>query len=775
MITSIRSAIQRATIKVKLISALILLLILCLAGVTLFSLRRGESMVRTKELENYQFLANTVRSAMRQKFHEAETAALTLAHNPEIQRLFAERKREELTELLLPVYQALKPGVSQLQFHLPDSSSFLRLHFPEEFGDDLRAYRLLVNECNATKKAVSGLEEGIAGFGFRAVVPMTYQGRHTGSVEYGMDFGREFLSQLQVNLDGEYFIYRIVNGVVDMHVGTLKDDDCFIQAHQVDDILHERPVFKISDDRKTGFILIPFRRFNGKVQGFIKVVLDRRELARQLTRLTQEALLLGGGGILGLTVIFWGLIVMTLRPIPQIVAQTTRISAEISRGNFGFRGNVEDTSVDFQDIIAQINHIIQALRESEAQKQAILDAFPGMLAYVDRQFTIRWANKTMRNIHPTLIGAKCPEIMKDFSDNFCRNCLVEQAMRSKHTEKTIQVYVNLFGRQETNYWENFAVPIETNDEQSPGGCIRISWNITEQKRLEQLTLDLNRTLEERVRQEIEKRKEQEQKIYQQSKLAALGELAAGIAHEINQPLNTISFAMDNLFSKFRKQTMTEEYLQKKIAYITDDIHRIRMIIDHVRTFSREQHSELQGSFDMNESVEKALSLIRVQYENHQIRIERELAQDLPLIRGNLYQFEQIVLNFLSNAKDALEEKKRQQPSGDTMMITLRTYQRHEHICLEVEDTGIGIEDTHLSQILDPFYTTKEPDKGTGLGLSISYGLIKKMQGTLDVESRYGQGTVMRVCFPTETTLSQDAQALRAQKFVSQKELQPLVL
>jgi methyl-accepting chemotaxis protein len=125
--------------KVKLISALLLLLIVCLAGFTMFSLRRSESMIRTKELESYQFLVKTVRSAMQQKFHEAETAAHTLAHNPDIQRLFAERKREELSRLLLPVYQALKPAVSQLHFHLPDSRSFLRLHFPEEFGDDLHA------------------------------------------------------------------------------------------------------------------------------------------------------------------------------------------------------------------------------------------------------------------------------------------------------------------------------------------------------------------------------------------------------------------------------------------------------------------------------------------------------------------------------------------------------------------------------------------------------------------------------------------------------------
>jgi len=534
------------------------------------------------------------------------------------------------------------------------------VHFPQEFGDSLEAYRLTVNECNAAKTVIAGLEEGIAGFGFRVVVPMTYQGRHTGSVEYGMDFGREFLAHLKQNLDGDYFIYRIVNGVVDMHVGTLDHDVCFIQPPQIDEILSEQTVFKISDDQQIGYILVPFRTFRGDVQGFIKIVLDRRELAGQMNMFTRNALLLEGCGIVGLTIICYGLISTFLRPISQIVDQIKRISAEISCGNFIFRGNMEETSVDFQEIIAQINQIIQALRESEVQKQAILDAFPGMLSYIDPQLTVIWANRTMLRLHPDLIGRRCSDAMKGCKNDFCQHCLIEEAMQSGQIQKNIQRYYDLFDRQNMTYWENIVVPIES-ENHHVHGCIKISWDITEQKRLEQVIRELNHTLEERVRQEIDKRKEQEQLIYQQSKLAALGELAAGIAHELNQPLNTIAFAMDNLFSKFRKQTITEEYLERKIGLLSEDIHRIRIIIDHVRVFSREQHSEIQAIFDVNDSVEKAISLIQVQYRNHHILLETDLAPDLSPIRGNLYQLEQVILNFLSNAKDAVEAKREQPP------------------------------------------------------------------------------------------------------------------
>lgn len=758
MLAYIRRVNRNTTIKVKLLAALVFFLVIVLTALNLYSVRRNEAMIRQKEMETYRFIVNTVRSAMRQKFQEADTAVHTIARNPEIQRLFAERQRDQLLALLAPVYEALKPSVSQFHFHLPDSTSFLRVHFPQEYGDSLQAYRLTVNECNATHSVVSGLEEGIAGFGFRVVAPMTYQGRHTGSVEYGMDFGREFLAQLKQNLEGDYFLYRIVNGVVDLHVGTRDTDVCFIQSPQIETILADQPVLKISNDQRIGYILVPFRTFRGEVQGFIKIVLDRRELADQMLALKRAALILEGGGILGMTAVFFLLISTFLRPVSQIVEQTRRISAEISRGNFMFRGNVEETSVDFQDIIAQINQIIQALRESESQKQAILDAFPGMIAYIDPQFTVLWANRTMLDLHPDLIGLRCSEAMKDCHHDFCAECLIENAMQSGDVRKNVCQYFDLFGRQEITHWENIAVPIESADHHVRG-CIKISWDITEQKRLEHVIRDLNHTLEERVQQEIEKRKEQEQLMYQQSKLAALGELAAGIAHEINQPLNTMAFAMDNVFSKFRKRTISEEYLERKIALLSEEVQRIRVIIDHVRTFSREQHSEeLQAAFDVNTGVEKALSLVQAQYHNHRILLETDLAPNLTPVLGNLYQFEQVVLNFLSNAKDALEEK-RDLLGPFEMRISLRTSEDEDAVYLEVEDNGIGIEASRQSQIFDPFYTTKGPDKGTGLGLSISYGLIKTMSGSLDVESRPDHGTRMRVVFPKPMTAT--AQPLAA--------------
>ena len=131
-----------------------------------------------------------------------------MAYNTEVQRLFAESNRRPYRQLL-PGYEMVKDQYAQMQFHLPDSTSFLRLHQPERYGDSLRDFRHTVNVANQTRTITAGLEEGRGGYGLRVVVPVFYQGQHIGSVEYGGDFGLPFLITLQKELGGDYFIYQL--------------------------------------------------------------------------------------------------------------------------------------------------------------------------------------------------------------------------------------------------------------------------------------------------------------------------------------------------------------------------------------------------------------------------------------------------------------------------------------------------------------------------------------------------------------------------------------
>jgi len=252
--------------------------------------------------------------------------------------------------------------------------------------------------------------------------------------------------------------------------------------------------------------------------------------------------------------------------------------------------------------------------------------------------------------------------------------------------------------------------------------------------------ELNQNLEKRVDTEVTKRREQEQKAVEQSRLAALGELAAGIAHEINQPLHSIAFSIDNMMLAIDEDDADKEYLQNKTKNIFADVDRMKHIIDHIRIFSRKQSEDENEPFNINTSIVNAVNMIKEQYQNHRISLSLDLAENLPEISGNLYRFEQVVLILLSNGKDAIETKAESTEVDYQKQLTLKTFQENDNITMEFEDNGTGIPKAILEKVFNPFFTTKKPGQGTGLGLSIAIGIIEKMGGSIKVESEVGKGT-----------------------------------
>ena len=257
-------------------------------------------------------------------------------------------------------------------------------------------------------------------------------------------------------------------------------------------------------------------------------------------------------------------------------------------------------------------------------------------------------------------------------------------------------------------------------------------------------LELNQNLEQRVLEELKKRQQQQQQLIQKSKLESIGKLAAGIAHEINQPLGGISMGLENIYFAHTEGRLTEKYLDEKLKHIDGYFERIKQIIEHIRIFSRDQKSVLFENVDINTTVNDALSLLQTQFTNHNVQINLNLDENIPKISGNKFKLEQVVLNLMTNAKDAVDEKKRSTDTSYKKRITIRTCADDKNIFLEIEDNGNGISSDNLKSIFDPFFTTKDPAKGTGLGLSIIYGIIKEMNGEIEAESKVGEFTKMRV-------------------------------
>jgi two-component system NtrC family sensor kinase len=233
--------------------------------------------------------------------------------------------------------------------------------------------------------------------------------------------------------------------------------------------------------------------------------------------------------------------------------------------------------------------------------------------------------------------------------------------------------------------------------------------------------------------------DQLQKMHQQlaktEKLTALGEMAAGVAHEINNPLGGILLYSNLVLEDIPEDSPARENMQK-IIYQTN---RCKEIVQSLLDFARTPTGDMLP-LQINQVISTSLKLVRDQSMFHGIEIETQLAEDLPEIIGDKSRLEEVFLNLFINASDAMK--------GNGKLTIVTTLATNNSIKILISDTGKGIDREHLPHIFEPFFTTKEPGKGTGLGLSIAYGVIRKHNGMIDAESEPGKGTMFIVSLPS---------------------------
>jgi len=250
--------------------------------------------------------------------------------------------------------------------------------------------------------------------------------------------------------------------------------------------------------------------------------------------------------------------------------------------------------------------------------------------------------------------------------------------------------------------------------------------------------------------DISQRKKMETKQIHADHMANIGEMASGLAHEINQPLNIISMVMDKLlFEAAKTETIDFEFFKIKSEKIFENIIRIRNIIDNVKAFSRSDDDYVVTTFNINSSIENAVSLITAQFEYLGISLNLQLEKKIPNIYDNIYKFKQVIINLLANAKDAVIEKKNKQDESFDMIVSIRSYLENQFIIVEIADNGIGISKDDIHNVMLPFYTTKETGEGVGLGLSTCYQIMKEMGGTIDITSDSSSGTKIKLVLPEQ--------------------------
>jgi C4-dicarboxylate-specific signal transduction histidine kinase len=279
------------------------------------------------------------------------------------------------------------------------------------------------------------------------------------------------------------------------------------------------------------------------------------------------------------------------------------------------------------------------------------------------------------------------------------------------------------------------------------GYVAILRDTTERKKMEEDRARLIKQLQ-KTNKELEKSnqelKQTTLQLVQSEKISALGELTAGVAHELNQPLNGIKIISQSILRDMEKDRFEEDKLGEELTEIVNQVNKMAEIIDHMRIFTRKSEGMPEETIDLNTLIEGPFKLLNQQLKDHNIEVVTELAPTLPRVMGNPIRLEQVFMNLITNARIAVDSY-----GKENKRIEIRTYKvdNRKEVAAEVKDNGGGIPEDLRDKIFQPFFTTTDPGKGTGLGLSVSGKIVEEHRGRIELDSEEGKGSTFRVILP----------------------------
>jgi two-component system NtrC family sensor kinase len=341
--------------------------------------------------------------------------------------------------------------------------------------------------------------------------------------------------------------------------------------------------------------------------------------------------------------------------------------------------------------------------------RAIINSIPFALYVVDANYTLITANTTLtqrtHQVSEALVGQICYQALYQTAQP-CPGCLVHETLQE--ARPTTRIRQSRQNGQEMQLWEVGSYPIWDAQGQVIQ-AILLEQEVTERHRLESL-------------------------VAQSEQLAAIGQLAAGVAHEINNPLTAILANAQLL----QREIEPEDDKQELVSMISEAGSRAAQVVRSLLDLARLEQYEFLPS-NVNESIRKAVELVKHEIVSKNIHLNTELSSTLPLIRASQSHLQGVWVNLLLNATDAFEE-----PAGEIRVTANRV---GNDVQVIIADNGKGISPEHLPHIFDPFYTTKSAGHGTGLGLSVCDRVIKRHNGHIQIKSEAGKGTEITVTLP----------------------------
>ncbi|MBI5441452.1 MAG: PAS domain-containing protein [Deltaproteobacteria bacterium] len=349
--------------------------------------------------------------------------------------------------------------------------------------------------------------------------------------------------------------------------------------------------------------------------------------------------------------------------------------------------------------------------------QAVFDAIGDGLLIFDAEGIVQYQNERCPELFSgeNLLGRSCAELFHPGRRSAHSECPVEGALRGERGQLALST--GPAGRP--RYLETTATPIEGPQGRPPRARVFVR-DVTE-KRLQELHL------------------------VQVEKMSSIGVLAAGVAHEINNPLASVGLYAEALLRRMEEPPLQGtpglEVFGEYLGVIVREAHRCKDIIDTLLSFSRKSEGSV-STVALNELVREVVELVEHRARQEQVGIQQDLGEELPPVLGDPAGLRQVVLNLTINALQAVTVK-------GPGRVLLSTRREPERIVLRVSDTGCGIPPETLDQIWDPFYTTKPVGQGLGLGLSVTYNIVRKHGGEISVESEMGAGSTFTVRLPVE--------------------------
>lgn len=394
------------------------------------------------------------------------------------------------------------------------------------------------------------------------------------------------------------------------------------------------------------------------------------------------------------------------------------------------------------------------LRDRTKELMTILDGIQDFIVVITPERKIVEANRAfldhMGYSRDQVIGRTCHEIFQNTSQPCAQGdivCPLNEVIRNRRTDQQVLTRVGHNG--ELRYIEVTLFPIWESDGKI-SRFVEISRDITERKREEEeITQRLEQMVEERTRQ----LEETHEKLLHQDKMASLGKLSASVVHEINNPIAGILNLLVLIQRIIDEGSVGEKEIQQFREYVhlmETETRRISRIVSNLLAFSRQSKLTV-SEVNINRIIEKTLFLNANLLKINRIKVNTNLDEDLPYVLGSEDQFQQIMMNLISNAAEAMEA------AGGVLNIATVHSLKHNSVVVCIQDSGVGISRENQKKLFEPFFTTKKKGKGVGLGLSVVYGIIEEYGGSIAVASEVGKGTTFRVEVPLNRTGNKDTQ------------------